>query len=152
MTKIDRIGLPSDLKRRNFLIGSGAAGLAFGYVAVSGVQGVSDALAAGKFEPTAWYSIAPDGKITVMVGKAEMGQHVSSAMAQIVAEELEADWRMMNIQWWTTTQVRRSRSGGADHRRFVERAHELRRDEPGGRRRAHHVDRCGCCHDGRAGQ
>ena len=85
MTKIDRIGLPSDLKRRNFLIGSGAAGLAFGYVAVSGVQGVSDALAAGKFEPTAWYSIAPDGKITVMVGKAEMGQHVSSAMAQIVA-------------------------------------------------------------------
>ena len=98
MTKIDRIGLPSDLKRRNFLIGSGAAGLAFGYVAVSGVQGVSDALAAGKFEPTAWYSIAPDGKITVMVGKAEMGQHVSSAMAQIVAEELEADWRMMNIQ------------------------------------------------------
>jgi isoquinoline 1-oxidoreductase beta subunit len=98
MTKIDRIGLPSDLKRRNFLIGSGAAGLAFGYVAVSGVPGISDALAAGKFEPTAWYSIAPDGKITVMVGKAEMGQHVSSAMAQIVAEELEADWRMMNIQ------------------------------------------------------
>jgi isoquinoline 1-oxidoreductase len=98
MTKIDRIGLPSDLKRRNFMIGSGAAGLAFGYVAVSGVHGVSDALAAGKFEPTVWYSIAPDGKITVMVGKAEMGQHVSSAMAQIVAEELEADWRMMNIQ------------------------------------------------------
>jgi isoquinoline 1-oxidoreductase beta subunit len=98
MTKITLIGLPSDLKRRNFLIGSGAAGLAFGYVAVSGVHGISDALAAGKFEPTAWYSIAPDGKITVMVGKAEMGQHVSSAMAQIVAEELEADWRMMNIQ------------------------------------------------------
>src|SRR5260370_25633415 len=98
MTKIDRIGLPSDLKRRNFLIGSSAAGLAFGYVAVSGVHGISDALAAAKFEPTAWYSIAPDGKITVMVGKAEMGQHVSSAMAQIVAEELEADWRMMNIQ------------------------------------------------------
>src|SRR5260370_19667 len=98
MTKITRIGLPSDLKRRNFVIGSSAAGLAFGYVAVSGVPGISDALAAGKFEPTAWYSIAPDGKITVMVGKAEMGQHVSSAMAQIVAEELEADWRMMNIQ------------------------------------------------------
>ena len=98
MTKIDRIGLPSDLKRRNFLIGSSAAGLAFGYVAVSGLHGISDALAAGNFAPTAWYSIAPDGKITVMVGKAEMGQHVSSAMAQIVAEELEADWRMMNIQ------------------------------------------------------
>src|SRR5215831_17199863 len=83
-----------DLNRRNFLIGSTAAGLAFGYVA----QGIGEALAApAKFAPTAWYSIAPDGKVTVMVGKAEMGQHVSSTMAQIVAEELEADWRMMNI-------------------------------------------------------
>src|SRR5438477_12861675 len=95
MTHIDRPGLPSDLNRRNFLIGSSAAGLAFGYVAA---MSIGDALAApAKFEPTAWYSIAPDGKVTVMVGKAEMGQHVSSAMAQIVAEELEADWRMMNI-------------------------------------------------------
>ena len=96
MTHIDRKGLPLDLNRRTFLVGSTAAGLAFGYVAASGL---SDALAApGKFEPTIWYSIAPDGKVTVMVGKAEMGQHVSSAMAQIVAEELEADWRLMNIQ------------------------------------------------------
>src|SRR5215471_15309252 len=96
MTHIDRKGLPLDLNRRTFLVGSTAAGLAFGYVAASGL---SDALAApGKFEPTIWYSIAPDGKVTVVVGKAEMGQHVSSAMAQIVAEELEADWRLMNIQ------------------------------------------------------
>src|SRR5882724_3830321 len=95
MTHINRKGLPSDLNRRNFLIASGAAGLAFGYVAASGL---GEALAApGKFEPTAWYSIGPDGKVTVMVGKAEMGQHVSSAMAQIVAEELEADWRMMSF-------------------------------------------------------
>jgi isoquinoline 1-oxidoreductase len=87
--------MASDLKRRSFLIGSSAAGLAFGYVAASGLN---DALAApGKFEPTAWYSIGPDGKVTVVVGKAEMGQHVSSAMAQIVAEELEADWRLMSF-------------------------------------------------------
>jgi isoquinoline 1-oxidoreductase subunit beta len=83
-----------DLRRRSFLIGGTAAGLACGYVAV---EGISIALAAGSFGPTAWYTIGPDGKVTVMVGKAEMGQHVSSAMAQIVAEELEADWRMMSI-------------------------------------------------------
>jgi isoquinoline 1-oxidoreductase len=94
---MDRIGLPSDLNRRNFLIGTGAAGLAFGYAAVAGVSVVGEALAAGNFAPSIWYTIAPDGKVTVMVGKAEMGQHVSSAMAQIVADELEADWRMMNI-------------------------------------------------------
>jgi isoquinoline 1-oxidoreductase subunit beta len=93
MTHIDRL----DLKRRSFLIGASATGLAFGYVAMNGVTGLGDALAANSFGPTTWYSIAPDGKVTVMVGKGEMGQHVSSAMAQIVAEELEADWRMMQI-------------------------------------------------------
>ncbi|HEY6982726.1 xanthine dehydrogenase family protein molybdopterin-binding subunit [Reyranella sp.] len=93
MTHMNRI----DLRRRSFLIGASATGLAFGYAAVQGVTGISDALAANSFGPTTWYSIAPDGKITVMVGKGEMGQHVSSAMAQIVAEELEADWRMMQI-------------------------------------------------------
>jgi isoquinoline 1-oxidoreductase len=95
--RMDRSGLPSDLNRRNFLIAGSAAGLAFGYAAVSGVSGIGEALAAARFEPTVWYSIAPDGKVTVMVGKAEMGQHVSSAMAQIVADELEADWRMVGI-------------------------------------------------------
>src|SRR5262249_21370030 len=95
MTHVSRKGLASNLNRRSFMIGSTATGLAFGYVAANGV---GDALAApGKFEPAAWYSLAPDGKVTVMVGKAEMGQHVSSAMAQIVAEELEADWRQMAI-------------------------------------------------------
>jgi isoquinoline 1-oxidoreductase len=83
-----------DLKRRSFLIGGTAAGLACGYVAV---EGISTALAAGNFGPTAWYSIAPDGIVTVQVGKAEMGQHVSSAMCQIVAEELEADWNKVRI-------------------------------------------------------
>jgi len=98
MTKIAKIpNRRIDLNRRSFLIGGTAAGLAFGYAAVSGLSGVGEAFAAGSFGPTAWYSIAPDGKVTVMVGKAEMGQHVSSAMAQIVAEELEADWRLMTI-------------------------------------------------------
>jgi isoquinoline 1-oxidoreductase len=90
MTKIDRI----DLDRRSFLVGASAAGLAFGYVAV---QGIGDALAAGTFGPTPWYSIGPDGVVTVMVGKAEMGQHISSTLCQIVAEELEADWSKMRI-------------------------------------------------------
>jgi isoquinoline 1-oxidoreductase beta subunit len=92
MTKIDRS--LADLNRRSFLIAAGATGLAFGYAAT---HGSGDALAATKFEPTIWYSIAPDGKVTVMVGKAEMGQHASSAMAQIVADELEADWRTVSV-------------------------------------------------------
>ena len=31
------------------------------------------------------------------VGKAEMGQHISSTMAQLIAEELEASWKDMAL-------------------------------------------------------
>jgi len=94
MTHIER----TSLKRRSFIVGASATGLAFGYVAANGIH---DALAANSFGPTPWYSIGPDGLVTVQVGKAEMGQHVSSAMAQIVAEELEADWSKMRIAFPT---------------------------------------------------
>ena len=41
-------------------------------------------------DPTIWSCIAPDGIATVNVGKADMGQHVASTTAQIVADELGA--------------------------------------------------------------
>ena len=78
-----------DLSRRSFLVGSAAAGLALGYSAVPGLLGADQALAApAKFDPSVWYSIAPDGIVTVTCGKADMGQHIASTMAQIVSEEL----------------------------------------------------------------
>ena len=94
MTHIAKIPGRTALRRRSFIVGASATGLAFGYVAATNIK---DALAANSFGPTPWYSIGPDGLVTVQVGKAEMGQHVSSAMAQIVAEELEADWSKMRI-------------------------------------------------------
>ncbi|HLG47032.1 MAG TPA: molybdopterin cofactor-binding domain-containing protein [Reyranella sp.] len=94
MTHIARIPGRSSLRRRSFIVGASATGLAFGYVAANDIK---EALAANSFGPTAWYSIGPDGVVTVQVGKGEMGQHVSSTMCQIVAEELEADWSKMRI-------------------------------------------------------
>src|SRR2546426_6236260 len=37
--------------------------------------------------------------ITVHITKAEMGQGVGTALAQIVAEELEADWKDVRIDY-----------------------------------------------------
>ena len=92
-------GEPADLSRRSFLVGSAAAGLALGYSAVPGLLGADQALAAaGNFEPSVWYSIAPDGLVTVTCGKADMGQHIASTMAQIVAEELGSNWKDMRVQ------------------------------------------------------
>ena len=87
---------PTDLSRRSFLVGSAATGLVLGY---AGVPGIDQALAApSAFEPSVWFSIAPDGLVTVTCGKADMGQHIASTMAQIVAEELGASWKDMRVQ------------------------------------------------------
>jgi isoquinoline 1-oxidoreductase subunit beta len=90
---------PADLSRRSFLVGTAAAGLALGYSSVPGLLGADQAFAAtGNFDPSVWYSIAPDGIVTVTCGKADMGQHIASTMAQIVAEELGSNWKDMRIQ------------------------------------------------------
>jgi isoquinoline 1-oxidoreductase subunit beta len=90
---------PADLSRRSFLVGSAAAGLALGYSAVPGLVGADQAFAAtGNFDPSVWYSIAPDGIVTVTCGKADMGQHIASTMAQIISEELGSSWKDMRVQ------------------------------------------------------
>ena len=67
-----------------------------GYAAVPGID---QALAApSAFEPSVWYSIAPEGLVTVTCGKADMGQHIASTMAQIVSEELGSNWKDMRVQ------------------------------------------------------
>src|ERR1700693_2630778 len=90
---------PADLSRRSFLVGSAAAGLALGYSGVPGLLGADQAFAApSNYDPSVWYSIAPDGIVTVTCGKADMGQHIASTMAQIICEELGANWKDMRVQ------------------------------------------------------
>src|SRR5215471_7275071 len=88
--------------RRGFLIGSIAsgAGLTFGFAALPGITGsASEALAAGNFSPTVWYTIDRSGIVTVHITKSEMCQHVGTALAQSVAEELEVDWNDVRIDY-----------------------------------------------------
>jgi CO/xanthine dehydrogenase Mo-binding subunit len=86
----------TDLSRRSFLVGTAAAGLVLGYAGVPGIDPAS-AAAPANFEPSVWYSISPDGLVTVTCGKADMGQHIASTMAQIVCEELGAKWSDMRV-------------------------------------------------------
>jgi isoquinoline 1-oxidoreductase beta subunit len=96
-----RTGAPVDLSRRGFLVSrrgflvtTTAAGLVFGFAPLSGAKA---APGAASYDPSVWYSIGPDGLVTVNVGKADMGQHVASTMAQLVAEELGAAWSDMRV-------------------------------------------------------
>ncbi len=52
----------------------------------------------GSFKPTAWFEITPDNKIMVTVGASEMGQGVRTALAMLVADELEADWKQIRVR------------------------------------------------------
>jgi isoquinoline 1-oxidoreductase beta subunit len=82
------------LSRRNFLISVTAAGVALGFAG----EAAAAAGAPAGFEPTIWYSIGRDGAITVNIIRAELGQHVGTAVARIVADELEADWSKVHIK------------------------------------------------------
>ena len=95
MTKHQKIDALAHIDRRTFIVGTAATGLVIGYAAPK----IGEALAAtaANAEPTIWAAISPDGKVWVTVGKADMGQHIASTMAQLVAEELEASWKDMNI-------------------------------------------------------
>ena len=96
MTQHQKIDGVSNLSRRTFIVGTAATGLLLGYAAFPDIR-KSFAATSASFEPTAWYAIGNDGKIVVTVGKAEMGQHISSTMAQLIAEELEASWKDISL-------------------------------------------------------
>jgi isoquinoline 1-oxidoreductase beta subunit len=86
------------LSRREFVTTAGAAGLTLVF-SIPGGRGTAAAAAAAVFEPNAWLTITPDGAITVHIVRAEMGQGIGTALAQIVAEELEADWKDVRIDY-----------------------------------------------------
>ncbi len=84
------------LSRRGFLIGMVGAGLAFGFAPAEALSKASSGSAQG-FEPTIWCSIDGDGVVTVNIIRAEMGQHIGTALSRILADELEADWAKVRI-------------------------------------------------------
>jgi isoquinoline 1-oxidoreductase subunit beta len=85
----------SPLSRREFLgLGVAAgAGLVIGFYLPHGSRGNS-----GTFSPSAYLKISPEGRITVVVARSEMGQGVCTSLPMILAEELEADWRQISIE------------------------------------------------------
>lgn len=45
----------------------------------------------------AWLTITPDNRIRIAQPQSEMGQGVWTSMAQLIAEELDADWKQVEI-------------------------------------------------------
>lgn len=85
--------------RRGMLIAALAGGgLAVGYVVRPRSFPLPLSPAPGEIAFDAWIKIAPDGVVSVAVPQLEMGQGITTLIAQVVATELGADWRHIAIE------------------------------------------------------
>lgn len=87
------------LSRRIFLA-AGGAGLT---LAIAGC-GKAAKWATARSEINAWLSIAPDGGTVIRVNATEMGQGAQTGLAQIVADELSADWSKVRVEMAPVTE------------------------------------------------
>ena len=85
----------SPLSRREFVTAGVAAGagLVIGFYLPHGHESQKES-----FSPNAYLRITPDNKVTIVVARSEMGQGVRTALPMILAEELEADWKQIEIE------------------------------------------------------
>ena len=90
---------PTQVTRRAFLETAGAAGagLVISFYLPSGLRFRSPT--AGPFAPNAWLRIGEDESVLVIVDRSEMGQGVTTALPMLLAEELEADWSRIRIEF-----------------------------------------------------
>src|SRR5580704_3171052 len=85
----------SPLSRREFVAAGVAAGagLVVGFYLPHGGKTGKEV-----FSPNTYVRITPDDKIIIVVARSEMGQGVRTALPMILAEELEADWKRIEIE------------------------------------------------------
>jgi isoquinoline 1-oxidoreductase subunit beta len=86
----------SPLSRREFISAGAAAGagLVIGFYLPHGSNGGRGDM----FSPNAYLKITPDDRVIVVVPRSEMGQGVRTSLPMILAEELEADWKKIEIE------------------------------------------------------
>jgi len=93
MTRLNKSEAVTALSRRGFLVAAGATGVAFSFLTACETGDPN----APAYEPTQWFAIDANGIVTVNIIRAEMGQHVGTALARIIADELEAPWENVRI-------------------------------------------------------
>ncbi len=89
--------MKSTIDRREFLT---RTGLTLAVVATtSGFKVFAMAEAdTDQFQPTSWYTLTADNQLTVLANKSEMGQGTHTALAMIVAEELDVKWDQVSVE------------------------------------------------------
>ncbi len=100
-------GKAARFSRRKFMVGSAAAGggLALGFHLPLGIDpAAAQGAAAAGAEVNAWVVIKPDDTCVIRIARSEMGQGTLTGLAQLVAEELQCDWRKVTTESITAGQ------------------------------------------------
>ena len=84
--------------RRGFL--KAATGLVIGFYLPSRNELAAQTTASSTpSKVNAWVRIAPDDSVTLMIHKSEMGQGTVTSLSQLLAEELECDWKKVRTEF-----------------------------------------------------
>ena len=105
--------MTTGLNRREFLRASAAAG---GGLALHFSFPVPAAAASGApaTEVNAWVVIHADDRVVVRIARSEMGQGTYTALAQLVAEELDCDWSRVSAEFASPNEhIKRNRIWGS---------------------------------------
>ena len=69
--------------------------------------------ATAEAEVNAWVVIKPDDTVVIRIARSEMGQGTRTGLAQLVAEELECDWRKVTTDSITPGRTSPASASGA---------------------------------------
>lgn len=90
------------IARRTFLVSAGVVGggVALGLaLSPNRLKMHRDEVATGdEVILNTWVKLTPDNKLTVIIPHSEMGQGAGTGLAQMLAEEMEADWETVSIE------------------------------------------------------
>lgn len=89
-----------NLSRRSFLISSASTSAVMAFAPTTFANDISakQAIANNIFSPSIWFEMNSKGDVLINIAKAEMGQHIGTALARILADELGCDWEQVTIK------------------------------------------------------
>src|SRR5688572_19583546 len=100
--------------RRQFLQASAAVGGGLALEFSLTAPALAQAGAAAPVEVTHWLVIHPDERIVIRIARSEMGQGSLTGLAQLVAEELDCDWKHVSTEFASPNEhVKRKRIWGS---------------------------------------
>jgi isoquinoline 1-oxidoreductase subunit beta len=103
--------------RRGFL--KGAALAAGALIVPVSIMRQTTASEESSYEITDWIRIEPSGRTIIGVSQCEVGQGIYTGLSQLVADELEADWASVSVEFVTGRDAYRTAAANEELQQFV---------------------------------